>query len=82
LLAYLPGTVIEVIITKKYNLRTTLLMGGLLTVIGALIRFVAAMFKHELGPGGLYAMIMFGQCLAALAQPFFLNMPATIAASW
>jgi hypothetical protein len=55
---------------------------GVLTVIGALIRFIASMFKHQLGSNSLYGLIMLGQCLAALAQPFFLNMPATIAALW
>ena len=67
---------------KRTSLRGTLITGGCLTLIGAIIRVVAAANRDSLGASWAYAMFMLGQSFGAIAQPMFNTLPAAIAASW
>ncbi|XP_034545355.1 solute carrier family 49 member A3 [Notolabrus celidotus] len=62
------------------GLRITLILGAWLNMFGALLRFCAT-------PVGVsvtiqYPMVMFGQTLAALAQPLIIFTPTKLAALW
>jgi hypothetical protein len=46
---YLPGTLIGILNMKSMGLRGSVLVGGLLTTIGAFLRVIGALFKDELG---------------------------------
>lgn len=86
-IAYIPGTILALTISKRYNLRTILLTGGSLTTFGCLIRWIGAYAYQPGSSNGLsaassYAIIFIGTFSVALAQPFYLNLPAKIAAAW
>lgn len=81
---YLPGTVLALYISSKYNLRMIMIIGGLLTTVGCSIRYIGTV---TVGSGGLsasasYSLVLFGTFIVATAQPFYINMPAKIASSW
>ena len=40
------------------------------------------MYNQELGYAGTYWLMLSGQILASIAQPYFLNMPSLLAATW
>ncbi len=83
LILYPVGTVLEVYCMNKFKLRKTLLIGGALSVVGSLLRLIATLLQpHGLSPGATYGIILFGQVLAAVAQPLFLNCPAIISSAW
>lgn len=79
---YLPGTLLALRISERNGLRTVLLAGGLLTTGGCVIRLIGALGKDGLGASGSYVLILLGTGFVGLAQPFYLNMPAKIAATW
>lgn len=81
---YLPGTVLALYISKYYDLRTLMLSGGLLTLVGCGVRYIGAVSKGDngLNNDGSYGIILLGTFIVAAAQPFYLNMPARIAAVW
>lgn len=82
-IAYLPGTLLALRISEKYSLRMIMVGGGTLTTAGCFIRLVGALAKGSgLGSAGSYTLILLGTSLVGLAQPFYLNLPAKIAATW
>jgi hypothetical protein len=46
---------------KYLKLRKSMLLGGMLTVIGAALRVIGASQRDSLGPGNAYIIIMTGQ---------------------
>lgn len=81
-IVYAPGTLVGVLATKKYGLRDTLIFGGVLNTLGALIRYIATLCRTQAGSWGAYTLMMVGQFCGALAQPIYVNLPATMAADW
>ena len=80
---YLPGTLLALRISEKNLLRTVLLTGGGLTTAGCLIRLIGGLVRESgVTANGSYVLILLGTALVGLAQPFYLNMPAKIAATW
>eukprot|EP00602_Paraphysomonas_sp_CaronLab_P009569 CAMPEP_0185020156 /NCGR_PEP_ID=MMETSP1103-20130426/2757_1 /TAXON_ID=36769 /ORGANISM="Paraphysomonas bandaiensis, Strain Caron Lab Isolate" /LENGTH=490 /DNA_ID=CAMNT_0027550885 /DNA_START=215 /DNA_END=1687 /DNA_ORIENTATION=- len=79
---YGPGTLIGIMSMKRRGLRGTLVLGGWLTFAGATLRVIAAYWKDEIGNVCCYALVLSGQCLAALAQPMFNSLPVSLAAAW
>ena len=78
------GAVVEVVLMKRYGLSRTLLVGAVLTAMGALLRYIVAAL-HEASPlpsSVLYGVTLLGQLLAAIAQPLFVNVPAHLSSSW
>lgn len=62
------------------GLRGTVLLGGALTAVAAVLRAVSCVVPSE---GGLrYAVLCLGTILAGLAQPPLLNVPAQLAGNW
>lgn len=81
---YIPGTALSAKTMKISNLRTTMILGGLLTSGGCIIRWIGG-FGRDNGnftPTFSYVFVLLGTIVVATAQPFYLNMPAKIAASW
>ena len=84
LILYPIGTVLEIVYFKRYGLRQTLLLGGVLTTVGAALRLAVAECKEKniVSPDSLYGVMLFGQAFAALAQPLFVNFPAHLSSAW
>jgi FLVCR family MFS transporter 7 len=81
---YFPGTSLSVYAMQKTNLRYTMLLGGSLTAVGCLVRWIGAAVYDagDTTSTGSYAVVLIGTALVALSQPFYLNMPAKIASTW
>jgi FLVCR family MFS transporter 7 len=80
---YLPGTMLALYISSKYNLRMIMLAGGALTTVGCLVRFIGTVFVSSgMSADASYGLVLLGTFIVATAQPFYINMPAKIAAAW
>ncbi|KAM6952194.1 solute carrier family 49 member A3 [Lycodopsis pacificus] len=64
------------------GLRTTLILGAWLNMFGALLRFVGASIYTGHDSTVRYLLVMLGQTLGALAQPFIIFTPTKMAALW
>jgi len=82
LVLFTPATMLQAYTSKAYGLRFTLLLGGVLTAGGALLRLIVAYSINTCSSECLYAIMLLGQALAALAQPLFVNVAAHVAAIW
>ena len=80
LFAYLPASIMTVYVVERYGLRTGLVMGTAMNAVCCWIRYVAT-FVPAAG-GGSYALLLVGQVIGAIAQPFFTNLPARVSAEW
>ena len=74
MILYLPGSAIGLWMLNKYGLRLCIVAGAVLNLISGWLRYTSVFIP---GPGG-YAMLLFGQCLAAMAQPLFTNTPTKV----
>jgi MFS family permease len=81
-ICYIPGTMLALWFSERLKLRGLLLRGGLLTCFGCLIRCIGAFSRDAGGAQLSYALILMGTFFVGLSQPFYLNMPAKIAATW
>jgi FLVCR family MFS transporter 7 len=81
---YIPGTILATNAMKKSDLRTTMLLGGSLTTVGCVIRWVGVFARENgnMSPVLSYVIVLLGTLMVASSQPFYLNMPAKIAGSW
>lgn len=82
---YLPGTMLSLKAMQVGGLRYTMLLGGALTFSGCFFRWLATyVYENDSDMDAIasYVLVLFGTCLVALAQPFYLNMPAKIASTW
>ena len=82
---FLPGTLLVTRMVKQGGLRSALLCGGFLTVLGGLVRWSVALANTE-GDGvkspGTYIIILLGTMIVALAQPVYNVLPALVASTW
>mmetsp|Transcript_14955 Transcript_14955/g.20958 ORF Transcript_14955/g.20958 Transcript_14955/m.20958 type:complete len:462 (-) Transcript_14955:39-1424(-) len=62
----------------KYGLRAGILVGAWLQVVGNSIRCLG----HRVISDAEFPCVLAGQLVASLAQPFFVNPPSLIAATW
>lgn len=62
------------------GLRITLILGAWLNMFGALVRFLGT--GIFINPAAQFPLVMFGQTLAAIAQPLVIFTPAKMAALW
>jgi FLVCR family feline leukemia virus subgroup C receptor-related protein len=84
LVLYLPGTYIQALILEKYDLRTVVVFGGFLTLLGATLRVFASVLNLYVGIGDnwRYGLQLLGSAIAGLVQPIFLNLPGNISSAW
>lgn len=81
MLMYLPGTLLSAYHQERYGLRFSLLFGHGLTAVGIAVKYLAGLIPLSAGPAR-YAVTLMGQTIAAVGQPYFTNMPASIAGNW
>mmetsp|Transcript_20472 Transcript_20472/g.44528 ORF Transcript_20472/g.44528 Transcript_20472/m.44528 type:complete len:473 (-) Transcript_20472:36-1454(-) len=81
LAAYVPVSILANYINNKLGLRVVIIIGCVLNILSGLLHWVSCDSNSESRNHG-YAICLTGQILGAIAQPFFTNMPTTIAASW
>lgn len=79
----IPGTWV----LNRYGLRVAILTGAGLNALGACVKCVAMELSQPVGVEttaalSAFPILMFGQCICALAQVFTLGMPAQLAATW
>jgi len=79
---YGPGTVLGVWWLSKYKLRDTLILGGMMTVIGGVIRMLAVFCRDIFGAEATYSLVLLGQLLAGVGQPIIVNLATAMASSW
>ena len=77
MLLYGPGAIVSIFVTERFGMKTLLLAAATTNCIAAVIRWLGV-YGGNFG----FIIIMFGQCLAALAQPAYINAPARLAGDW
>lgn len=82
LILYLPGSILGVITRKMFSLRVSLIIAGMLSFVGSLIRLIGALARDSSSSAGIYSALFIGQCISALAQPMFVNIVAYISMLW
>ena len=81
LILFLPGMLLASYMLSRFDMRVTVLFSAALTAAGCWVRYLStAAFL----PGGHvpYALLLVGQCMAAVAQPLLTNVPAKLAETW
>lgn len=78
---YAPGTILGNISVSYFGIRNTFIIASSVTALGAFLRYVATI-ANDLSQLEVYYLMFLGQALAAIVQPFLLNMPATISMLW
>ena len=83
-ICYIPGTILALYVSQRYDLRRIILCGGILTTSGCVIRWIGGYAREDsdLNAGGSYALVFLGTTLVALGQPFYLNMSAKLSSAW
>lgn len=82
LILYAPGMIMAIFSFKYLKPRKALLLSSIITMLGALLRYMAAISKDSLSPAALYWAMLLGQSLASIAQPTILNFPAALSGIW
>ena len=75
MVAYVPFTVISSWVFRRYGVRRGFFLASALNMLSGLLRFASTSNRS-------YAVLFLGQTTGAMAQPFFTNMPARLAAIW
>ena len=65
---------------NKYGIKGTIWIASFLTLLGFWMRYIGT--KVGTGGQGTFGLVMFGQILIGLAQPFVLNTPAYYSDLW
>jgi MFS family permease len=71
---YVPGNFMAIAILNRFNMKVTIVVGTLFVLIGAWIRC----FIIFTGFSPFYI----GSFIAALGQPFLMNLPSKVASNW
>ena len=83
MICYIPGSLLCANMFKSFGLRKSFLFITTIQTIGAGLRYLGSISsiisndKHD-----SYMVVLGGQILVALIQPFFTNSPARLAAEW
>ena len=67
---------------SAYDLRVTILIAACLNVVGSVLRTVSVFVATDSSSASGYILLLAGQCLCAVAQPFVCNTPAKVAGNW
>ena len=78
LLAFIPASIVLAFLRVRWGLRTCLVAGASIQCLGAILRYIACV----VAPAHSFPLLLFGQTLAALAQPVYTNLPAMLSATW
>jgi len=81
--AYIPMTLPATYLIERLGCRPAVVMGSVLTAVGATVRWLAVWSEvRTQGRQAMPAVLMLGQTLAAIGQPFLTNMPPKLANVW
>ena len=78
LLAFIPACIILALLRVRWGLRVCIVAGASIQCLGAILRYIACV----VAPSHSFPLLVFGQVLAALAQPVYTNLPATLSSTW
>lgn len=78
---YLPGSIISIYLMERYGLATCVTGGAVANLACCWVRYGGSRIGDDAVPAR-YAVVLFGQVLAALGQPLLLNAPPRIANDW
>lgn len=78
---YAPGTILGVYM-QKFGLRKVLLMGGVFSAVGSLLRLLVAVFYSSISAQHTYVSMFLAQAIAALSYPIYVNIVAALASTW
>lgn len=67
-------------VSEQFGAKKSLIAGTIGNLICTIVRYIAAFIPTD--NYGRYIMTLVGQLFGALSQPFFMNLPATIAMKW
>ena len=80
MLLFAPGAALSVVWTERFGMRSLLLCAAAANFASALVRWLGVFAPSARGAS--FGVVLLGQCVAALAQPAFINAPARIAGDW
>jgi FLVCR family MFS transporter 7 len=81
LFLFFPGAALSIYVAERYGMRTLLFVGAAGNMLGAWVRYAGAQLALS-NPSGGFALVVVGQCIAALVQPIYIDAPARIAGDW
>ena len=82
MICYVPGTIFCATMFKSLGLRKSFCIATFLQLIGAGLRYLGTLSIIGNENDESYVVVLIGQTLAAIVQPFFTNSPSRIAAEW
>ena len=83
MVAYFPASIFQIWVINKWGLRCALTLAGSMGLVAGWLRYLSSVEsifgeqKHI-----AFAVLFFGQTIAAIAQPFFTNTAAKMAGEW
>eukprot|EP00475_Leptophrys_vorax_P042351 TRINITY_DN7991_c0_g1_i1.p2 TRINITY_DN7991_c0_g1~~TRINITY_DN7991_c0_g1_i1.p2 ORF type:complete len:559 (+),score=138.19 TRINITY_DN7991_c0_g1_i1:166-1842(+) len=72
---YIPFLLIAPLMMTTHSLRYSICFAGIVNCVGALVRYIACLYDS-------YAVLLVGQSIAALAQPFYGPLATQLASEW
>ena len=82
LIMYIPFSIACNFISLNYNSRIVFSIGAILNFLSTFLRFFSVKNISNLKSPYGYSILLSGQIIGAMAQPFFTNMPALVTANW
>eukprot|EP00977_Amphora_coffeiformis_P024035 scaffold14974_cov195-Amphora_coffeaeformis.AAC.42 len=79
--AYVPFTMVSSWVFSRYGIRRGFVVASVLNLLAGGMRY-ASTATTIIHSSPSFAMLMMGQTMGAMAQPFFTNMPARLGAIW
>lgn len=81
LAAYVPVSLLTNWVFGRYGVRNGMVLATGLNLLSGLVRFLSTESNEAARSNG-FAILMVGQTLGAIAQPFFTNIPVLLASVW
>ena len=81
MIMYLPGSMLAAYMLSTSGFRRTIIVGALFNLSGSWLRYFSIFTPVSLG-WLRYSVLLVGQLLCALGQPFFVNTSAKLAGDW
>lgn len=78
---FLPGSILSTYVMERYGLAPTIALGAAGNMVCCWWRYGGSTIGDHNVPAR-YAMVLFGQIIAAMAQPALLNAPPRLANDW
>ena len=85
MILYVPGSILCAYMFKKYYLRKSFLFSSGFQAFGSILRYLSTVSfiqNNSFSKYLPYILLLFGQSMTALVQPFYTNSPARIPAEW